>query len=79
MPQRVSTLFRCTSWAATIGIVLYIAAMWIAGVLQGPDVACCEPDGTSGFCTRRREGNCHPSVVAGLYLGGMVAMRGMPS
>ncbi len=26
-------------WIATAGVVLYITAMWIAGVMQGPDVA----------------------------------------
>ena len=27
-------------WISTVGIVLYITAMWIAGVMQGSDVAC---------------------------------------
>ncbi len=26
-------------WIATIGIVLYISAMWVSGILQGPDAA----------------------------------------
>jgi cytochrome c oxidase cbb3-type subunit 1 len=26
-------------WISTIGIVLYITAMWVSGILQGPDVA----------------------------------------
>ena len=30
-------------WLATIGIVLYIAAMWIAGVTEGADVARDQP------------------------------------
>jgi cytochrome c oxidase cbb3-type subunit 1 len=39
---RLAASRRCTAplidlhfWVATIGIVLYIAAMWIAGVMQG--------------------------------------------
>ena len=27
-------------WLATIGVVLYIAAMWVNGIMQGLDVAC---------------------------------------
>jgi cytochrome c oxidase cbb3-type subunit I len=45
---------RCTApklievhfWVATIGIVLYIAAMWIAGVMQGLMWRAVNPDGT---------------------------------
>src|SRR2546429_6392228 len=37
-----TTLFR----SATIGIVLYIAAMWIAGVMQGLMWRAVNPDGT---------------------------------
>jgi cytochrome c oxidase cbb3-type subunit I len=33
-------------WVATIGVVLYIAAMWIAGVMQGLMWRATEPDGT---------------------------------
>ena len=33
-------------WLATIGIVLYIAAMWIAGVMQGLMWRAVNPDGT---------------------------------
>jgi cytochrome c oxidase cbb3-type subunit 2 len=33
-------------WIATIGIVLYIAAMWIAGVMQGLMWRAVNPDGT---------------------------------
>jgi cytochrome c oxidase cbb3-type subunit 1 len=33
-------------WVATIGIVLYIAAMWIAGVTQGLMWRAVNPDGT---------------------------------
>ena len=33
-------------WLATIGIVLYIAAMWIAGVMQGLMWRAVNTDGT---------------------------------
>ena len=33
-------------WIATIGIVLYIAAMWIAGVMQGLMWRAINADGT---------------------------------
>jgi cytochrome c oxidase cbb3-type subunit 1 len=33
-------------WMATIGIVLYIAAMWIAGVMQGLMWRAINADGT---------------------------------
>ena len=33
-------------WIATVGIVLYIAAMWIAGVMQGLMWRAVNPDGT---------------------------------
>jgi cytochrome c oxidase cbb3-type subunit I len=33
-------------WVATIGIVLYIAAMWIAGVMQGLMWRAVNEDGT---------------------------------
>jgi cytochrome c oxidase cbb3-type subunit 1 len=33
-------------WIATIGVVLYIAALWIAGVMQGLMWRATNPDGT---------------------------------
>lgn len=33
-------------WIATIGIVLYIASMWVAGVMQGQMARTINPDGT---------------------------------
>jgi cytochrome c oxidase cbb3-type subunit 1 len=33
-------------WISTLGIVLYIAAMWIAGVMQGLMWRALNPDGT---------------------------------
>ncbi|PWF24151.1 cytochrome-c oxidase, cbb3-type subunit I [Corticimicrobacter populi] len=41
-----TSLIELHFWVATIGIVLYIAAMWIAGVMQGLMWRATEPDGT---------------------------------
>ena len=49
-------------WIATIGIVLYIAAMWIAGVMQGLMWRAKNADGTLTYSVRReRQG--HLSVL----------------
>ena len=53
-PAPVRASRRCSAftaidlhfWVATIGIVLYIAAMWIAGVMQGLMWRAIHPDGT---------------------------------
>ena len=45
--QMYSTrLIELHFWIATVGIVLYIAAMWIAGVMQGLMWRAVNPDGT---------------------------------
>ncbi|MDR2093263.1 MAG: cbb3-type cytochrome c oxidase subunit I, partial [Azoarcus sp.] len=36
-------------WIATIGIVLYVASMWIAGVMQGLMWRATSPDGTLSY------------------------------
>ncbi|RZI81631.1 MAG: cytochrome-c oxidase, cbb3-type subunit I [Rubrivivax sp.] len=66
-------------WAATIGIVLYIAAMWIAGVMQGLMWGAVNPDGTLVYTFVESVKATYPFYVirlAGglLYLGGMVLM-----
>ena len=40
-------------WTSTIGVVLYIAAMWIAGVMQGLMWRATNPDGTLTYTLRR--------------------------
>jgi cbb3-type cytochrome c oxidase subunit I len=44
-------------WIATIGIVLYIAAMWIAGVMQGLMWRATNPDGTLVYSFVERQGD----------------------
>jgi cytochrome c oxidase cbb3-type subunit 1 len=66
-------------WAATTGIVLYIAAMWIAGVMQGLMWRAVNPDGTLVYSFVEGVKATHPFYVmrvAGglLYLGGMILM-----
>ena len=66
-------------WTATIGIVLYIAAMWIAGVMQGLMWRAVNPDGTLVYTFVESVKASYPFYVlrvAGglLYLGGMILM-----
>ncbi len=66
-------------WVATIGIVLYIAAMWIAGVMQGLMWRAVNPDGTLVYSFVESVKATYPFYVirvAGgvLYLTGMVIM-----
>ncbi|NMM11343.1 MAG: cytochrome-c oxidase, cbb3-type subunit I [Polaromonas sp.] len=66
-------------WTATIGIVIYIAAMWIAGVMQGLMWRAVNPDGTLTYTFVEGVKATFPFYVlrlAGgvLYLGGMLIM-----
>jgi len=66
-------------WIATLGIVLYIAAMWIAGVMQGLMWRATNPDGTLTYAFIESIKATYPyyviRLVGGLlYLGGMVVM-----
>ncbi|HZW22057.1 cbb3-type cytochrome c oxidase subunit I, partial [Noviherbaspirillum sp.] len=66
-------------WVATIGIVLYIAAMWIAGVMQGLMWRAVNADGTLTYTFVESVKATYPYYVirfAGglLYLTGMVIM-----
>jgi cytochrome c oxidase cbb3-type subunit 1 len=66
-------------WVATIGIVLYIAAMWIAGVMQGLMWRAVNPDGTLVYTFVESVKATFPYYVIRLlggllYLGGMLIM-----
>lgn len=66
-------------WISTIGIVLYIAAMWIAGVMQGLMWRSINPDGSLTYTFVESVKATFPFYVirlAGgvLYLGGMCVM-----
>jgi cytochrome c oxidase cbb3-type subunit 1 len=66
-------------WTATVGIVLYIAAMWIAGVMQGLMWRAINADGTLTYTFVEAVKATYPFYVVRffgglLYLGGMVLM-----
>ena len=66
-------------WVATIGIVLYIASMWIAGVMQGLMWRAVNPDGTLVYSFVESVKATHPFNIVRLgggllYLAGMVIM-----
>ena len=66
-------------WVATLGIVFYIAAMWIAGVMQGLMWRAVNPDGSLTYAFIESIKATYPyysiRLLGGLlYLGGMVIM-----
>jgi cytochrome c oxidase cbb3-type subunit I len=66
-------------WVATIGIVLYIASMWIAGVMQGLMWRAVNPDGSLTYTFVESVKATFPFYVIRLlggvlYLGGMLVM-----
>jgi len=66
-------------WIATIGIVLYITAMWISGVMQGLMWRAVNPDGTLTYSFVESVQASHPYYVVRfiggtMYLGGMLLM-----
>jgi len=63
-------------WIATIGIVLYIAAMWIAGVMQGLMWRAVNTDGTLVYTFVESVKATFPFYVIRL-LGGLLYLSGM--
>ena len=63
-------------WIATLGIVLYIAAMWIAGVMQGLMWRAVNPDGTLTWTFAESVKATYPFYVVRL-LGGLLYLSGM--
>jgi cytochrome c oxidase cbb3-type subunit 1 len=66
-------------WVATVGIVLYIAAMWIAGVMQGLMWRAVSEDGTLTYTFVESVKATYPfyaiRLLGGLlYFGGMLIM-----
>jgi cytochrome c oxidase cbb3-type subunit 1 len=61
---------------ATIGIVLYIAAMWIAGVMQGLMWRAVNPDGTLTYAFVESVKATYPYYMVRL-LGGTLYFSGM--
>ena len=63
-------------WIATLGIVLYIAAMWIAGVMQGVMWRALNPDGTLVYSFVESVKATYPFYVIRV-LGGLLYVSGM--
>jgi len=63
-------------WLATIGIVLYITAMWISGIMQGLMWRAVNEDGTLIFSFVETVKAMHPYYLIRL-LGGLTYLSGM--
>jgi cytochrome c oxidase cbb3-type subunit 1 len=63
-------------WMATIGIVLYIAAMWIAGVMQGLMWRAINEDGTLTYTFVESVKATYPFYVI-RFAGGLLYLVGM--
>ncbi len=63
-------------WVATLGVVLYIAAMWIAGVMQGLMWRAVNPDGTLTYAFVEALKATYPFYAIRL-LGGTLFLAGM--
>jgi cytochrome c oxidase cbb3-type subunit 1 len=63
-------------WVATLGVVLYIASMWIAGVMQGLMWRATNPDGTLTYAFAETVKATYPFYAIRL-LGGVLFLAGM--
>jgi cytochrome c oxidase cbb3-type subunit 1 len=63
-------------WIATIGVVLYIASMWIAGVMQGLMWRSVNADGTLTYAFVESVKSTYPFYAIRL-LGGVLFFAGM--
>ena len=63
-------------WIATIGIVVYIAAMWIAGVMQGLMWRSINSDGTLTYTFVESVKATYPFYVL-RFIGGLLYLSGM--
>ncbi len=63
-------------WVSTIGIVLYISAMWISGVMQGLMWRAVNADGTLTYSFVESVEAMHPFYIVRL-LGGVFFLAGM--
>ncbi|GGP19120.1 cytochrome-c oxidase, cbb3-type subunit I [Silvimonas iriomotensis] len=63
-------------WIATLGTVLYIASMWIAGVTEGLMWRAVNPDGTLTYAFIDAVKATHPYYII-RFLGGVLFLSGM--
>ncbi len=66
-------------WTSTIGIVLYISAMWVSGIMQGLMWRAVNPDGTLTYSFVESVQAMHPYYIlrfagGALFLTGTVVM-----
>jgi len=71
-----TNLINLHFWMSTIGVVLYIAAMWISGVMQGLMWRAVNPDGTLTYTFAQTVAAMHPYYVIRL-VGGLIYVAGM--
>jgi len=62
-------------WTSTIGIVLYIASMWVAGIMQGLMWRATNPDGTLTYSFVESVQAMHPYYIV-RFLGGAFFLFG---
>jgi cytochrome c oxidase cbb3-type subunit 1 len=76
-PRMASTaLMDVHFWIMTIGVVLYVAAMWIAGVMQGLMWRATNADGTLTYTFVESLAATYPYYAVRL-LGGLLVLAGM--
>lgn len=63
-------------WLATVGVVLYIAALWVSGVMEGSMWRAINPDGTLMYTFVESVKNKHPYYIVRM-LGGLLYLSGM--
>jgi cytochrome c oxidase cbb3-type subunit 1 len=63
-------------WVSTLGIVLYITSMWVAGIMQGLMWRAVNPDGTLVYTFVESVKATFPYYVVRL-LGGLLYLSGM--
>jgi cytochrome c oxidase cbb3-type subunit 1 len=70
------SLINVHFWLSTIGVVLYIASMWIAGLMQGLMWRAVNDDGTLTYAFVEALKATFP-YYAGRLLGGLIFFAGM--
>ncbi|MFZ6679982.1 cytochrome-c oxidase, cbb3-type subunit I [Undibacterium sp. Tian12W] len=70
------SLIEVHFWVATIGVVLYIASMWVAGVMQGLMWRAVNEDGTLTYSFVESVKATYPYYVIRM-LGGLLYLSGM--
>ncbi len=71
-----SKLINTHFWMSTIGVLIYIVAMWISGVTQGLMWRAVNPDGSLTYTFAESVAAMHPYYVMRL-IGGLIFFGGM--